>query len=68
MVNKKNCVLVIMKIGKRWQNVKKVLKENNMLDKALLAVNLGMNNQFIDKASKNNSDEIPYFSLLLIRI
>ena len=66
--NKKNCVLAIMKVGKRWQDLKKVLKENNMLDKALLAVNLGMNNQFIDKASKNISDEIPYFSLLLIRI
>ena len=39
-----------------------------MIDKALLAVNLGMKNQFIDKASKNISDEIPYFSLVLIRI
>ena len=68
MKNKKNCVLAIMKVGKRWQNVKKVLKDNNILDNALLAVNLGMNNQFIDKASKNSSDEIPYFSLLLIRI
>jgi len=66
--NKKNFVLAIMKVGKRWQNVKKILKENNMLDKAVLAVNLGMDNQFIDKASKNNSDAIPYFSLLLIRI
>ena len=68
MKNKKNCVLAIMKVGKRWQNVKKDLKDNNILDNALLAVNLGMNNQFIDKASKNSSDEIPYFSLLLIRI
>ena len=66
--NKKNCVLAIMKVGKRWQSVKKVLKENNILDKALLAVNLGMKNQFIDKASKNNSDLLPYFSLLSIRI
>ena len=66
--NKENCVLAIMKVGKRWQSLKKVLKDNNILDKAVLAVNLGMENQFIDKASKNNSDEIPYFSLLLIRI
>ena len=66
--NKNNCVLAIMKVGKRWQSVKKVLKANNILDKAVLAVNLGMENQFIDKAYKNNSDEIPYFSLLLIRI
>ena len=51
-----------------WQSVKKVLYENNMLDESLLAVNLGMENQFIDKASKNSSDEIPYFSLLLIRM
>ena len=68
MKNKRNCVFAIMKVGKRWQNIKKILKENNMLDKALLAINLGMDNQFIDKASKNISDEIPYFSLLLIRI
>ena len=66
--DKKNCVLAIMKVGKRWQSVKKVLKANNILDKAVLAVNLGMENQFIDKASKNNSVEIPYFSLLLIRM
>ena len=66
--DKKNCVLAIMKVGKRWQDLKKVLKDNNMIDKALLAVNLGMKNQFIDKASKNISDEIPYFSLVLIRI
>ena len=66
--NKENCVLAIMKVGKRWQSLKKVLKANNILDKAVLAVNLGMENQFIDKAYKNNSDEIPYFSLLLIRI
>ena len=66
--NKRNCVLAILKVGKRWQSVKKVLKANNILDKAVLAVNLGMENQFIDKASKNNSDEIPYFSLLLIRM
>ena len=68
MKNKRNCVFAIMKVGKRWQNIKKILKENNMLDKAVLAINLGMDNQFIDKASKNISDEIPYFSLLLIRI
>ena len=68
MRNKKNCVFAIMKVGKRWQYVKKVLKENDFLDKALLAVNIGMKSQFIDQASKNNFNELPYFSLLLIRI
>ena len=65
--DKKNYVFAIMKVGRRWQYVKKVLMRNNLLDKALLAVNVGMNNQFIDQASANNSEELPYFSLLLIR-
>ena len=68
MKNKRNCVFAIMKIGKRWQYVKKVLKENNILDKSLLAVNIGMNSQFIDQATKYNLKELPYFSLILIRI
>ena len=66
--NKKNCVFAIMKVGKRWKYLKKFLEDNNVLDKALLAVNIGMDSQFIDQASKYNPDELPYFSLLLIRI
>ena len=44
-------------------------KENlsNLIDKSLLALNVGMSDQFVENASKFHNDIIPYFSLLLIR-
>ena len=64
--NKKK-ILVIMKIGARWIWVKKILEKENIINKSLLAINIGMKNQFIDNASKKSSEELPYFSLLLLR-
>ena len=64
--NKK--VLVIMKVGKRWSWVKNVLTEENILQETLLASNLGMKNQFVGKASEYFSEELPYFSILLLRL
>ena len=61
-------VLAVMKVGKRWKWVKYALEEKKLLRKALLAVNIGMKNQFIGEASKYLSEELPYFSLLLLRI
>ena len=61
-------VLVIMKVGKRWKWVKYALKEKNLLKKSKLAVNLGMENQYIGDASEYLSEELPYFSLILLRI
>ena len=61
-------VLAIMKVGKRWKWVKNALAEKNILSKSLLAVNLGMKNHFIGDASEYNSEELPYFSLLLLSI
>ena len=63
----KKSVLVLMKVGKRWSWVKDVLKKEKILNKSLLALNIGMVDQFIDNASKYDNDLIPYFSLLLIR-
>ena len=69
LINQENkTVLAIMKIGKRWKWVKYVLEEKKILKKSLLAVNIGMKNHFIGKASEYNSEELPYFSLLLLRI
>ena len=62
-----NNVLAILKVGKRWPWVKEILKKKEILNKALLASNIGMDNQFINKASKNKSEVLPYFSLLIIR-
>ena len=61
-------VLAIMKVGKRWEWIKYVLEEKKLLRKAILAVNLGMENQYIGSASEYFSKELPYFSLLLVRI
>lgn len=66
--NQSKTVLVIMKVGKRWEWVKYALEEKNILRKAILAVNLGMENQYIGDASKYFSKELPYFSLLLLRV
>ena len=67
-LNKKNrSVLALMKVGKRWSWVKDVLKKEEILNKSLLALNIGMSDQFVGKASKYHNDKIPYFSLLLIR-
>ena len=61
-------VLAIMKVGKRWKWVKYFLEEKNILRKCLLAVNLGMKDHFVGEASEYNAEELPYFSLLLLRI
>ena len=69
LINKQSkTVLAIMKVGKRWEWVKFALEEKNLLRKATLAVNLGMENQYIGDASEYLSKELPYFSLLLLRI
>ncbi len=68
-INKQSkTVLAIMKVGKRWKWVKYALQEKSLLRKTILAVNLGMDNQYIGEASKYKSDELPYFSLMLLRI
>ena len=69
LINKQSkTVLAIMKVGKRWEWVKFALEEKKLLRKAILAVNLGMENQYIGDASEYLSKELPYFSLLLLRI
>jgi len=69
LINKQSkTVLAIMKIGKRWEWVKYALEEKKILRKAILAVNLCMKNQYIGDASEYLSEELPYFSLLLLRI
>ena len=60
-------VLAIMKIGKRWNLVRETLKKENIINKSLIAVNVGMPNQIIQYASQYKKDFMPYFSLILIR-
>ena len=60
-------VLAIMKVGKRWTLVREILKNEDILDKSLIALNVGMPNQIIQYASQYKRDFMPYFSLILIR-
>ena len=60
-------ILVLMKVGKRWFSVKEVLEKEKIINKALIAINVGMPSQIIQHASKYNTEIMPYFSLILIR-
>ena len=60
-------VLAIMKIGKRWDLVRDVLKKEDIIDTSLIALSIGMSDQIIQYASQYKKDFMPYFSLILIR-
>ncbi len=60
-------VLVIMKIGKRWNLVRETLKKEDIIKKSLIALSVGTPDQIIQYASQYNKDVMPYFSLILIR-
>ena len=60
-------VLALMKVGKRWSLVKEILEKEKIINKALIALNVGMPDQIIQYASKYNLETMPYFSLILIR-
>jgi len=60
-------VLAIMKVGKRWNLVREILKKEDIINKSLVALNVGMPNQIIQYASQYKNDFMPYFSLILIR-
>ena len=60
-------VLAVMKVGKRWSLVKEILEKEKIINKALIALNVGMPDQIIQHASKYNVETMPYFSLILIR-
>jgi len=65
---KKKTVLVLMKIGKRWEWVKNLLKEEDILNKSVIAINVGMPDQIVQEVSKFDLNEVPYFSLLLTKL
>ena len=60
-------VLAIMKIGKRWNLVRKILKKEDIINTSLIALSVGMPDQIIQYASQYKKDFMPYFSLILIR-
>ncbi|AAP99432.1 MULTISPECIES: precorrin-2 C(20)-methyltransferase [Prochlorococcus] len=60
-------VLVLIKLGKRWEWVRKVLDEKGLLTKTLFAKRIGFADQLTIKANNISNEEAPYFSLLIIR-
>jgi len=60
-------VLAIMKVGKRWNLVREILKKEDIIKKSLIALSIGMPDQIIQYASQYKKDIMPYFSLILIR-
>ena len=63
----KKHVLVLMKVGKRWEWVKNLLKKEDIISKSVIALNVGMPDQIVQEVSKFELNKVPYFSLLLIR-
>ena len=63
-----NTVLAIMKVGKRWNLVREILIKENIINKSLIALSIGMSDQIIQYASDYKKDIMPYFSLILIRL
>ena len=57
-----------MKVGKRWEWVKNLLKNENIINKSVIARNVGMPNQIVQGVSKFDLNKVPYFSLLIIRL
>ena len=60
-------VLAIMKVGKRWNLVREILKKEDIINTSLIALSVGMPDQIIQYASQYNKEVMPYFSLILIR-
>ena len=61
-------VLAIMKVGKRWNLVREILKKEDIINTSLIALNVGMPDQIIQYASQYKKEFMPYFSLILIRL
>ena len=60
-------VVVLLKLGKKWEWVKFLLEELDLMKISIFAEKIGFSDQQILKASDLPSGTRPYFSLLLIR-
>ena len=63
----KKRVVVLLKLGKKWEWVKPLLEELDLIKKSIFAERIGFSDQQILNASELPSGSRPYFSLLLIR-
>ena len=63
---KKNDAIVIMKIGKNYEKICKVLKKLNLFDDAFLIENASMSNERVRKLINVQELILPYFSIILL--
>ena len=63
----KKRVVVLLKVGKKWEWVKPLLEELDLVKRSIFAERIGFSDQQILRASDLPSGTRPYFSLLLIR-
>ncbi len=63
----KKRVVVLLKLGKKWEWVKLLLEELDLIRISIFAERIGFSDQQILRASDLPSGTRPYFSLLLIR-
>ncbi len=63
----KKRVVVLLKLGKKWEWVKLLLEELDLINISIFAERIGFSDQQILRASDLSSGTRPYFSLLLIR-
>ena len=63
----KKRVVVLLKLGKKWEWVKLLLEELDLIKISIFAERIGFSDQQILRASDLTSGTRPYFSLLLIR-
>ena len=54
-------VLAIMKVGKRWNLVREILKKEDIINTTLIALSVGMPDQIIQYASQYKKNFMPYF-------
>ena len=60
-------VVVLLKLGKKWEWVKPLLEELDLIKKSIFAERIGFSDQHILRADQMPTGTRPYFSLLLIR-
>ena len=63
----KKRVVVLLKLGKKWEWVKLLLEQLDLINISIFAERIGFSDQQILRASDLPSGTRPYFSLLLIR-
>ena len=64
---KRSDALVIMKVGKNFKKIFKVLRDENLLDKSYLISNATTRNEKIYKLNSINIKTVPYFSIILLK-